>query len=116
MNIPANVNKDSLYKYDPKNEYYNDGYNESGTDILLNGKHNEFNNNNFSLCEKNYTYNEYNNDNKKARCECGIKNEQIVISELVNKNILLSYEFYSKNDMIILNCNKTIFTKDGLPC
>ena len=57
---------------------------QSGTDILLNDRQNEFNNNNMSLCEKNCKYAEYNNDNKKAICRCGVKYEQLVISDLVN--------------------------------
>ena len=118
LNIPVDIKEENLYKYDPENEYYTDICNpsttESGTDILLNDRHNEFNINNMSLCEKNCKYTNYNNDNKKALCQCGIKNENLVISDLVNQNDLLSYEFENKKDMITMKCYKTLFTKDGL--
>ena len=58
---------------------------KSGTDILLNDRQNEFNNNNLSLCEKKCTYNGYNIDIKKANCECEIKYDQLVISEISNE-------------------------------
>ena len=116
LNIPIDIKEENLYKYDPENEYYTDKCNPSttgsGTDILLNDRHNEFNINNMSLCQKNCKYTGYNN--KKAICQCGINNEQIVISDLVNQNDLLSYEFENKNDMITMKCYRTLFTKDGL--
>ena len=87
LNIPVDIKEDILYKYDPENEYYTDVCNpsttESGTDILLNDRHNEFNTNNMSLCQKNCNYSEYNSDNKKAVCIFRIKNEQVVISDLM---------------------------------
>ena len=70
IKIPVSINEENLYKHDPENEYYTDICNpsttESGTDILLNDRHIEFNANNMSLCEKNCKYIEYNNDNKKS--------------------------------------------------
>ena len=118
ISIPATINEDKLYKYDPKNEYYTDecipSTTENGIDILLNDRQNEFNNNNLSLCEKKCTYYGYNIEIKKANCECEIKYDQLVISDIYNQKDLMSYEFDSKNDMLTMKCYKTLFSKNGL--
>ena len=48
--IPVSIDEDNLLKYDPKNEYYSDecipSTSDNGTDILLNDRQNEFNDNN----------------------------------------------------------------------
>ena len=64
------------------------------------------------LCEQNCTYNGYNN--KTASCECGVKLQQIVISEIVDENNVVTYNFTNKNDMITMKCYQTLFSKDGL--
>ena len=120
LNIPVSINEDNLFKYDPKNEYYKDecypSTTENGTDILINDRHNEFNNNNMSLCELNCSFIGYDNKTKKAKCECGIKSKQLVISELINSTDILSYNFETKDEssnMIIMKCYYTLFTKNG---
>ena len=118
FNIPVSIDENNLYKYDPNNEYYNDQCNptskESRTDILLSDRQNEFNTNNLSLCENNCTYNGY-NTNKTVNCECGIKYNQIVISELTGLKYVQIYNFTNKkNDMITMKCISTLFTKEGI--
>ena len=120
-NIPVNINESNLFKYDPNNEYYTDecfpSTSESGTDILINDRHNEFNDNNLSLCEINCTFVGYVEETKKAKCECGVKSKQLVISDLINKTELLSHNFSSKSqslNMLTMKCYYTLFTKNGL--
>ena len=120
-NIPVSINEDNLFKYDPNNEYYtNECYpskTEFGTDILINDRQSEYNKNNMSICENDCTFNEYDKKTKKASCECGIKEKQLVISELVNKTDLLSYNFTNVDqslNMITMKCYYTLFTKNGL--
>ena len=118
FNIPVSIDENNLYKYDPNNEYYNDECNptstESETDILLSDRQNEFNTNNLSLCENNCTYNGY-NSNKTVNCECGIKYNQIIISELTGLKYVQIYNFTkTKNDMVTMKCINTLFTKDGI--
>ena len=60
---------------------------------------------------------EYESDSKSANCECGIKNKEFVISELINQTDILSHNFTSKeksSNMITMKCYYTLFTKDGL--
>ena len=59
-----------LDKYNPKSDYYNNicykTTSESGTDISLNDRRNEFVNNNITLCEENCELLEYNYTTTKA--------------------------------------------------
>ena len=121
FNIPVSINEDDLFKYDPENEYYKDhcypSTTEGGTDILLNDRHAEFNENNMSLCEYECTYNGYETDTKNAKCECGVKTKDFVISELINQTDILSHNFTSieeSSNMVTMKCYYTLFTKDGL--
>ena len=54
ITIPVSIDEDNLFKYDPNSKYYTDEcfpyITENGTDILLNDRHDEYNNNNMSLC------------------------------------------------------------------
>ena len=120
-NIPVDINEDNLFMYDPNNEYYTDqcypSTTDSGTDILISDRQNEYNSNNMSLCENNCTLNGYDTESKKAICECGIRSKQLVISELINETDLLSYDFTNKgqsSNMIAMKCYYTLFTKNGL--
>ena len=122
INIPVSINEDSLYKYDPNSEYYNDECStyttENGTDIILNDRQNEFINNNLSLCEDNCTYNGYFTDTKKALCECQTKLKINSISEIITDMNILSNNFNNKEstnlNLATMKCINQIFSKDGL--
>ena len=77
FNIPVSIDENNVFKYDPNNEYYKDECypytTENDTDIIINDRQKEFNDNNLSLCENNCTYNGYDNNTKKAKCECKVK-------------------------------------------
>ena len=68
---------DNLDKYNPKSDYYNNicykTTSESGTDISLKDRRNEFVNNNMSLCEENCDLINYNKSTEKVKCSCDIK-------------------------------------------
>ena len=122
FNIPVNVEKENLFKYDPNNEYYTDecfSYStDEGTDILLKDRKNEYNNNNFSLCEKNCLFDELDSDTGKVKCNCEIKSEDFSVTKAINdKNILSTYNFtdqrYSPN-IVAMKCVYTLFSKQGL--
>ena len=121
FNLPVSIDENNLFKYDPNNEYYtNECYpstTEKETDILINDRQNEYNNNNMSICENNCTFNEYDKEAKKATCECGIKTKQLVISELINNTNTLSYNFTNvdqSSNIVTMKCYYTLFTKNGL--
>ena len=77
----------------------------------------EFEEKNLSLCESNYEYNGYNNNTKKASCECEIKIKMPLISEIVINKDKLYKKFYDIKIYINLNvmkCFIVLFTKKGL--
>ena len=120
--IPVSLNEDDLFKYDPNSEYYTDecfSYTtDEGTDIILNDRHEEYNNNNYSLCENNCSFIEYNTTSKKAICECNIKPKQVVISKIIDdENILSTYNFTNQSsfsNVKTMKCVYNVFSKEGL--
>ena len=120
--IPVDINEGDLFIYDPNSDYYNDecfSYtSDNGTDILLNDRHEEYNNNNLSLCENNCAFSGYNEDTNKVNCKCGIKSKDFAISKIISdENVLSAYNFTNKNltsNIISMKCYYTLFTKEGL--
>ena len=88
ISISVNING-SLDLYNPKSEYYNEicviSTSESGTDIPLKDRRNEFIKNNLSLCEENCELVEYNKENKKVKCSCDMKSS-------ISSNFDLSFD------------------------
>ena len=76
LSIAVKIN-DTLDKYDSRSDYYNDicskSTSESGTDISLKDRRNEFVDNNMTLCEENCELTGYNYDKEKVKCSCDIK-------------------------------------------
>ena len=122
FNIPVSIDEDKLFKYDPKSEYYTDecySYTtDNGTDILLNDRHEEYNNDNLSLCENNCSFLEYDKETKKVKCNCEIKTKEYTLPDIINEeNILSSYDFKSNSsslNVFTMKCVYTLFSKDGL--
>ena len=120
LNIPVEIDEDNIFKYDPNSEYYTDECfpytTKNGTDILLNDRQNEYNNNNMSVCENNCTFKNYDKNSKKVECECIIKKEKSLISN-INQSDILHYNFTNKDlssNMVSMKCVYTLFTKDGI--
>ena len=121
-NIPVSIDENNLYKYDQNSEYYSDECStyttEDGTDILINDRKEEFIQNNMSLCENICTYTGYDQKTKKALCECGIKYQEFILSEIEKQTDLLSNnlttEYSSNSNLGTMKCYETLFSKDGL--
>ena len=120
-NIPVSIDEDNLFKHDPNSEYYNDECStyttDNGTDILLNDRREEFNDNNFSLCENICEYVGYDLETKKALCECGIRYEEFLLAEVDNQKNLLANNFTNDNgtsNIGAMKCYDLVFSKDGL--
>ena len=86
ISLPVKINEDELFKHDPSNKYYNDicstYTSENGTDITLNDRQNEFINKNLTLCENGCNYNTYETKSKKVVCDCLVKVELPLLSEI----------------------------------
>ena len=120
-NIPVSIDEDNLYKYNPNSDYYTDECStyttDNGTDILLNDRKEEFSDNNMSLCEKICQYVGYDSENKKALCECGIRYQDLVISDIDSQSYLLAYNFTIDNNALnigAMKCYELLFSKEGL--
>ena len=126
LNVPASVDENNLFKYNPNSDFYNDNCNsyttDNGTDILLNDRKKEFNNNNLSLCQNKCEYIGYNKDNKQSTCNCTIKNEMNYISDIVDDPNKLSTKFeideesssFGSSGVKTIKCTKALFSKNGL--
>ena len=85
---------------------------ESGTDILLKDRTNEFIDNNMSLCEENCDLIKYNPIKEKAKCSCDIKLSIPSDYEIkFNKNDFFKSFTDIKNifNVNIIKCYKTVF-------
>ena len=121
FDIPVSIDENNLFKYDPNNEYYIDECfpytTDNGTDIILNDRKEEFIDNNLSLCENKCSYNGYNENSKKASCECEVKSKDFLITELINDDNILSNNLTfdnSSSNIMTMKCVYTLFSKDGL--
>ena len=121
ISLPAKINEDELYKYDPKNNFYNDicftHTSKNGTDITLNDRQDEFINNNLTLCENGCDYNSYNEKTQKVTCDCFIKLELPFISDIKFDKEKLKKNFLDMKSIVnikIMKCYKVLFTKKGL--
>ena len=126
LNIPVDIVESKLYKYDPNSEFYNDNCfsytTENGTDIILNDRKQEYNDNNLSLCQNECNYTRYNTDNKQSSCDCNVKNKMDIISDIIENQKNLSNSFtisesdsnFGSSNIISIKCTKALFSKDGL--
>ena len=128
LNIPVDIDESKLYKYDPNSEYYTDNCvsytSENGVDMVLSDRKKEYSNNNLALCEGNCNYIGYNKDYKQSSCNCSVKNEIDLISEIKEKHIDSNLEkeesesnsksSLSSSNIISIKCTKALFSKEGL--
>ena len=74
ISIPVSINDENIDKYNSSSGYYNDicypSKSDSGTDICLNDRREEFIDNNLTLCEEDCDLTEYDYTYKKAKCSC----------------------------------------------
>ena len=111
ISIPIDIPLNEIDKHNSSSDLYNDICStltsESGTDIILKDRQNEFVNNNLSICEENCNFTEYNNNTKKAICSCFTKVNLPLISDIkFDKQKLLDNFKNIKNigNFKMLNC------------
>ena len=121
IEIPVTIDEENLFKYNSSSEYYNDlccpHTTDKGTDIILSDRKNEFENSNYSLCEKNCEYNGYDADTKKALCECQVKTKMDFFLNInFDEDKLLNniIDFKKNTNIYTMKCYKLVFSKEGL--
>ena len=114
------IDEEKVYKYDPSSEYYTDicttSTSETGTDIILSDRQNEYVKNNLSLCENSCTFNGYDTTTKKAICECNVKTSITDISKIkIDKNKFFEgfLDLKSLININVMKCYKLLFSKEG---
>ena len=117
--IPVSINENDLDKYNPSSEYYNNDCNkqsnEEGLDMTLYDRKNQYNNNNYSLCEKDCIFISYNNETKKVECDCNIKNNMSYYNSNISLEEMLSKienEKSSSNLKVIKCLNNVIMPEE----
>ena len=120
ISISVKING-SVDKYNPKSGFYNDmcskTTSESGTDISLKDRRNEFVENNMSLCEENCDLIEYDEKKEKAKCSCDIKlNISSNYDSKFNKNDFFKSftDIYNIFNLKIMKCYEIVLKVKNL--
>ena len=107
---------DELDKHNSSSDYYNNicskTKSQSGTDISLNDRRNEFVDNNLTLCEENCKFVEYNHIKEKAKCSCDIKTSISSYEDIKFNKKEFFKNFIDINNIFnikILKCYKIVF-------
>ena len=112
---------DNIDKYNTSSGYYNDicytTTSDSGTDILLKDRKNEYINNNRAVCQDGCDFTKYDYNTQKAICSCDIKETPSSFASMnINKDKLFKNFIDIKNiaNINILKCYKTLFNKNNI--
>ena len=124
--LPTNISKEELYKHNPKSDFYNDicktHTSESGTDIILNDRRNEFVDKNMNLCEEdceltNFDNKIYNTTYNRVKCTCNTKINLPKLSKVKIDKAKLLNNFKDIKNMInisLLKCIKLLFDLNNI--
>ncbi len=120
--IPVNIDESKLYKHDPNNTYYKDKCNsypnENGADMTLYDRKKEFNDKNLSLCAENCEFINYNNETKKAICQCEpqFNSSLLTLEKIINKEKLLNnfIDIKKATNIDVIKCYNKLFSLDGI--
>ena len=116
--IPT-ILSDNIDKYNISSNYYNDicytATSESGADIIIRDRQNEFMEGNKTVCQENCELADYNNN--KVKCTCDVE-ESSSSSEFMNINKTKLFEkFIDIKNLVNINllvCYKVLFSKKGI--
>ena len=118
--IDANMTEGEEDFYNKKSGYYNDicytFTSDSGTDMTLQDRQNEFADNNKSLCEAGCDFVKYHANLKQAECNCEVKTNLNLVSDIsVDKSKLYDFMDIKKiANFDVMKCYNLITTFDGL--
>ena len=115
---PASINENKIFQYDPNNNFYNDICSkyttDDYTDITLNDRYKEFIKNNYSLCENDCNFSNYDYNLKKVICKCDIKLNFANISDITIEKFKSKFYIGNLINIKVMKCYKKLFEKDGL--
>ena len=118
ISVPAHINKNEIDKYNASSGYYNDicytTTSDSGTDIILNDRKNEFLDNNMTICQDNCLFSAMNYSNNRAKCSCDVMMSSSKFEDMkINKEKLFQNFIDIKNiaNIQLLICYNVLFSK-----
>jgi len=119
--IPINISSNEIDKYNKNSGYYNDicysFTTDSGTDISLFDRRNDYKENKLHICEDGCDYTGYNENSKKVKCSCFTKLTLPLFSDIkVDKKQLLSNfkDIRNIGNFKMLKCIKLFFNKNNI--
>ena len=118
--VPVELNED-IDKLNSSSGYYNDlcyiATSDTGTDIILNDRKNEFISNNKTVCQDECIFSNYDYDAKKAKCSCRVKESSSTFANIkIDKSKLYDNFVNIKNiaNINMLHCYKVLFSFKGI--
>ena len=121
VSIPVNLSQSEIDIHNSSSDLYNDICyplkTESGTDICLKDRREEFVINNLTVCEENCEFSEYDFSTKRAVCSCFTKIELPLISHIKFDKDKLFNNFMNINNIAnikVLKCVKSLFQKENI--
>ena len=118
--IPIIISE-NIDKLNSSSGYYNDicyvTTSESGTDISLKDRKNEFINNNKTVCQEDCDFSEYDFNTNNAKCKCKVKESAKSFADMnIDKTKLLNNFINVKNfaNLYFMKCYKVLFNKNGI--
>ena len=112
---------ESIDKLNSSSGYYNDicyiATSESGTDISLKDRKEEFINKNKTVCQEDCDFSEYDFNTNNAKCKCKVKESSKSFADMnINKEKLLNNFIDIKNfaNFNFMKCYKVLFNKNGI--
>ena len=120
LSVPVVINE-NIDKLNTSSGYYNDicytATSDTGTDIPLKDRKNDFVKNNKTVCQENCDFIDYDYDKQKAKCSCRVK-ESSNSSAFMNINTSEIFNNFKdiKNiaNVVILRCYHILFSKNGI--
>ena len=120
VSIPLTTTE-SKEKLDANSDYYNDicyvSSSDSGTDIILKDRKEEFIKGNKTVCQNGCDFKDYDYKNKKVQCSCDVKESSDNFADMkIDKDKIFKNFIDIKNvaNINILKCYKTLFSKKGI--
>ena len=112
---------ENIDKYNTSSDYYNDicypSASDSGTDIILKDRKNEYLKGNYTVCQDGCDFTKYDYNTLKAICSCDIRETSPSYALMKIDKEKLFKNFIDINNIAninILKCYQTLFSKNGI--
>ena len=118
--VPIKI-RENLDKLNSSSGYYNDicyiAISDSGTDITLKDRKEEFINGNKTVCQDDCDFSNYNDKIERAQCSCKVKESSSLFGNMIIDKKKLYKNFIDVKNIANINlmvCYKQLFTKTGI--